>query len=144
MAASEMKVEIDINWNFANELLTPKKIIYSERTTIVFWNDGTKTIVKCSEDTEPDSYSAFTAALAKKIYGSNSQIKKILRDKLEIQKSERMEKKRHEELMDLLKQRREREEAERPQKIMEHYEDETADAINKTFKRLYRRRRTPE
>jgi len=30
-------------------VLAPKKVIYNGPATIVFWNDGTKTVVKCSE-----------------------------------------------------------------------------------------------
>lgn len=56
----------------------PKRILKSGDRMIVFWLDGTKTIVKRAED-EPDSdYAAFTAALAIKIYGSNSKLKRIV------------------------------------------------------------------
>lgn len=63
--------------------LIPDRIIKNGRATIVLWPDGTKTVVKLAEGDEPSDYAAFTAALAKKIYGSNSRIKTILRDKLE-------------------------------------------------------------
>lgn len=65
--------------------LIPDKIIKNGRATIVLWPDGTKTVVKLAEGDEPSDYAAFTAALAKKVYGSNSRIKAILRDKLEDQ-----------------------------------------------------------
>ncbi len=65
--------------------LIPDKIIKNGRATIVLWPDGTKTVVKLAEGDVPSDYSAFTAALAKKVYGSNSRIKAILRDKLEDQ-----------------------------------------------------------
>lgn len=55
-----------------------KRIQKNGPATIVFWQDGTKTIVRRGED-EPDSdYAAFTAALARKIYGSNSAVKRIV------------------------------------------------------------------
>ena len=55
-----------------------EKIITQGIATIVFWGDGTKTVVKRAED-EPDSvYAAFTAALAIKCYGSNSAVKRIV------------------------------------------------------------------
>ena len=77
--------------------LEPKKIIKSADRTIVFWKDDTKTIVKRSDDTEDDLYSAFCAALAIKIYGSNSQVKKILRTKVEVVPlSDRLKKKKEE------------------------------------------------
>lgn len=58
----------------------PKHIYYYDNNyTTVLWNDGTKTTVKLSDDDIYDEYSAFCAALAKRIYGSNSRIKKIIK-----------------------------------------------------------------
>ena len=56
----------------------PERIIKSGPATIVFWADGTKTVVKCAKGTEPDDYAAFCAALAKKVYGSNSALKRAM------------------------------------------------------------------
>lgn len=56
----------------------PKKIIYNGPATIVFWDDGTKTVVKRSEKDIDNKYNAFCAALAKKIYGNNSKINSIV------------------------------------------------------------------
>ena len=56
-----------------------KRILKSGPATIVFWTDGTKTIVRKSADTPDDDFNAFTAALAKKIYGSTNAVKKIVR-----------------------------------------------------------------
>ena len=63
-----------------SDLYTPKHIIYNWRTdeTIVIWKDGSKTTVKLSEDDTYNPYTAFTAALAKRILGSNTKIKKIV------------------------------------------------------------------
>ena len=60
----------------------PDKIIVCGPATIVFWDDKTKTIVKCSEDDTYDLYSAFCAAFAKKMYGTNSGLKKMIRKAL--------------------------------------------------------------
>lgn len=60
--------------------MTPKKIIYSKNATIVFWQDGSKTIVKREKGVKDDKYSAVCAALAKKTYGSNSHFKKLIKD----------------------------------------------------------------
>lgn len=46
--------------------------------TIVFWNDGTKTIVKRAPDEQESDYAAFTAALAIRVFGSNSAVKRIV------------------------------------------------------------------
>lgn len=63
------------SWNMIPKV---KKIIHSGPCTIVFWEDNTKTIVRLEEGKEYDEYAAFTAALAKKCYGSNSKVHKIL------------------------------------------------------------------
>jgi hypothetical protein len=54
----------------------PKRVIYNPPATIVFWEDGTKTVVKCSDGTEYDPYTGFCVAIAKKTLGSSSAIKK--------------------------------------------------------------------
>ena len=71
----------EISATFVSNPYIPKKIICSGNRTIVFWEDGTKTIVKRGDDEENSPYHAFTAAVCKKIFGSNSATKKILKDK---------------------------------------------------------------
>ena len=66
-------------------VLTPDRILKSGNVTIVFWNDGTKTIVKPESGATLDDYTAFTAALAKKIFGSNSKLKKVIKQNTTIQ-----------------------------------------------------------
>lgn len=61
--------------------IEPKRILQNGPVTVVFWGDRTKTIVRRSENSADDPYSAFCAALAKKIYGNNSRVKKILEKK---------------------------------------------------------------
>lgn len=60
------------------DFLKPKKIIYSGRKTIVFWPDGTKTLVSLMEGQEHDEYSAFCAAVVKKMFGATHKAKKFL------------------------------------------------------------------
>jgi hypothetical protein len=55
------------------------KIIYSGDKTIVIWKDKTKTIVSCSSGEAYDEFDGFTAALAKKIYGSTCAVKREIR-----------------------------------------------------------------
>ena len=59
--------------------VTPTKVIYNGNKTIVLWDDGDKTIVSCGDDEEFDNYTGFLAALAKKLYGSTSRAKKMVR-----------------------------------------------------------------
>ena len=65
---------------------TPKRIVRNGPATIVFWEDGTKTIVKRSPDEPDNAYAAFTAALGIKVFGSNSKLKRIIKDKTVEQK----------------------------------------------------------
>lgn len=57
-----------------------KRIILNGPATIVFWNDGTKTVVKISnDDIRGDKYDPYTSvayALAKKHFGTNSAFKR--------------------------------------------------------------------
>ena len=65
---------------------TPMRILRNGPATIVFWPDGTKTVVKRAPDEPDNEYVAFTAALALKIFGSNSALKRIIAEKTEEQK----------------------------------------------------------
>lgn len=69
----------------------PKKIIINEdsKVTVVMWDDGTKTIVKCSDADQYDSYAAYCAAFAKKCYGTNSQLKKTIENLTVVQESKK-------------------------------------------------------
>lgn len=70
----------------AKRRYTPNRILRSGRATIVFWADGSKTVVKRAPDEPDNEYQAFCAALAKKIFQSNSKLKKIIKTKTEVQK----------------------------------------------------------
>lgn len=56
----------------------PARIIYNDPATIVFWKDGTKTVVKRMPKEKFNPYNAFCAALAKKVFGTNSRVCKIV------------------------------------------------------------------
>lgn len=55
-----------------------KKIIFSGPATVVLWDDGSKTVVKCSEDDQFDPYAAVAQAYTKKIFRTNNQFKKMV------------------------------------------------------------------
>ena len=61
--------------------LKVNKILSNGPATIVFWNDGTKTVVKREIDDEDDLYDAVANALAKKIFGSTSKFHRIINKK---------------------------------------------------------------
>ena len=58
-----------------------QRILRNGPATIVFWCDGTKTVVKRPEGKEDDIYEAFTAALGIKMYKTNSHLKKLIKTK---------------------------------------------------------------
>lgn len=57
---------------------TIKKIIFNQKACIVFWKDGTKTIVKRKENDKFDKYAAVAQAIAKHQYGSTSAFHKMV------------------------------------------------------------------
>ena len=62
----------------------PEKVIKNGPATVVVWNDGSKTVVKrTDEDDDPEK--GFAMALVKKLYGTRSRFKKMLRDKTKVQ-----------------------------------------------------------
>ena len=78
-----------------------EKIIFNEFKTIVFWNDGTKTIVSMSqEERDFDPEDAFRAAYTKKMFGTSSKIKRIIAEKSNIEQHQRIAKERLKEEME--------------------------------------------
>ena len=61
-------------------MLTPVKIRKDGFVTVVFWQDGTATSVRCGAGETYDDYVAFCAALAKKLFLSNSMVKRVLKN----------------------------------------------------------------
>lgn len=99
LAAINRMVKSALNSKSENVFgLYPNRIYYYDNDyTTVLWNDGTKTTVKLSDDDIYDEYSAFCAALAKRIYGSNSRIKKIIKAQGRFPLSKEDKKRRKEE-----------------------------------------------
>ena len=67
-------------WNTVRLYATPTKIRKDGHVTVVFWQDGTATSVRCGAGEQYDDYVAFCAALAKKLFISNSAIKRVLKN----------------------------------------------------------------
>lgn len=67
----------------------PKTIFFDTGATVVFWMDGTKTVVRRSDKDREDPEAAFCAALAKQVYGTNSAIKRLIRDRGKLSKRKR-------------------------------------------------------
>lgn len=58
----------------------PDRIIFSGPATIIFWHDGTKSVVKRRKGDKNDLDAAVAQAIAKKIFFSNSCFHTIVRN----------------------------------------------------------------
>ena len=58
---------------------TIKDVIFNDPATIVFWADGTKTVVKCQEGDEFDPEKGLTMAIAKKVYGNKGSYCNVIK-----------------------------------------------------------------
>lgn len=70
--------------NCINEIYSRRKheitkVIFNEPATIVFWGDGTKTVVKCSKDDEFDPEKGLAMAIAKKFFGNENGYSKNIK-----------------------------------------------------------------
>lgn len=86
MKEEEKKPEIDKKY-------IPKQVLYNPPATIVFWEDGTKTIVKCEKNETFNPYFGFVSALAKKVFVTNSEVNRIVRKYNEPKEAESKDKK---------------------------------------------------
>jgi len=76
----ELKNMVNERYGVRNAYPKPKKVYYDEAAgvTVVLWMDGTKTIVRAAEGDAHDVYLGYCTALAKKIHGTNSALKRDL------------------------------------------------------------------
>lgn len=67
--------DIDIIFDMKNRRIKPeeriKNVIFSNPATIVFWDDGTKTVVKANGDDPYDPEKGLAIAITKKFFGTN-------------------------------------------------------------------------
>lgn len=54
--------------------LSPKQVIFNPPATIVYWEDGTKTVVKADNDVFSEEF-GYAMACMRKIYGSRAEFK---------------------------------------------------------------------
>ena len=57
----------------------PINVIFNAPATVVFWCDGTKTVVKCHEDDVYDKEKGLAMAYMKKLYGNNGSFNEVLK-----------------------------------------------------------------
>jgi hypothetical protein len=69
-------------WTFPepkkNINFVPTKIIFNNRTTICFFEDGSKVISKCMDGQEFDAESGVAVCIAKKVVGDHSKLRKLV------------------------------------------------------------------
>lgn len=75
---SYVKHDIDSVAKLGSFRIIPEieNVIFNGPATIVFWSDGTKTVVKCCEDDEYDPEKGIAIAISKKAMGDCKDIKK--------------------------------------------------------------------
>ena len=54
-----------------------KKVIFNDPATIVYWKDGTKTVVKCQEGDTYDKEKGLAMCVAKKFFGNKGNFNKV-------------------------------------------------------------------
>ena len=79
-----------------------EKVIYNDPATIVFWADGTKTVVKCGEEDVYDYQTGLLMCIAKKVYGNKGKFNDILREWMPEEEEVEEEKNPFEVMADLL------------------------------------------
>lgn len=68
----------------SNNIPEVKKVIFNDPATIVYWKDGTKTVVKCQNGDDFDPEKGFAMAFLKKCWGNkgnfNDKLIKIMKE----------------------------------------------------------------
>jgi len=59
-----------------------KKVIFNKPATVVYWGDGTKTVVKCQNDEEFDPEKGVALCYMKKMCGNTGRYNELLKDAL--------------------------------------------------------------
>lgn len=57
-----------------------KNTVFNGDTTIILWADGTKTVVHLEEEKPYDKFSAFTAAVCKKLFGGTDRVMRTMEE----------------------------------------------------------------
>ena len=69
---AELKIRDGDNClEFTIQATQPKKLIVNGPATIILWDDGTKTVAKCSKDEPFDQEKGVAIAIAKKFVSTN-------------------------------------------------------------------------
>lgn len=69
--------------------MTVKKVVFNDPATIVYWADGTKTVVKCQEGDTFDPEMGLAMAIAKKAMGNTGAYNKVFKKWLPKEKDDK-------------------------------------------------------
>ena len=75
-------VKTDMNRKCNRSAANPleiKNVYFNDPVTVVMWNDGTKTIVRCSENDFYDPEKGLAMAIVKKAYGNDNKFHKVFK-----------------------------------------------------------------
>lgn len=75
-------VKTDMNHKCKQSAVNPleiKNVYFNYPVTVVIWNDGTKTIVRCSENDFYDPEKGLAMAIVKKAYGNDNKFHKVFK-----------------------------------------------------------------
>lgn len=75
-------VKSDMNRKSIRSAANPleiKNVYFNDPVTVVMWNDGTKTIVRCSENDFYDPEKGLAMAIVKKAYGNDNKFHKVFK-----------------------------------------------------------------
>ena len=68
--------------NLANGAIDPKEVIFAPPATIVYWQDGSRTVVKCSEEDEFSEEMGFVLCFMKKMFCNTGKFNDYINDAL--------------------------------------------------------------
>lgn len=78
-AIHEFKLKDNITDTFSNSSFEIKDIIFNDPATIVLWEDGTKTVVKCQPGDIYDKEMGLALCIAKKALGNKSNFNNVFK-----------------------------------------------------------------
>ena len=134
------KLKGEFHFRTLSPVPTVKRILRKGRVTIVFFTDGTKAVARRPIDEPDDPYYGVCAAIAKRVAGSGTRLKKLVEsaegfdmDNGEIEKSkaEPTKKPKSEDLVQP-----------EPSKRFEHIEINFGDELKEIFDKLFEGRDT--
>lgn len=67
------------NTNPVGKELSISKVVFNPPATIIIWDDGTKTIVKCGKNDVYDQEKGIAMAICKKVFGNNGNYHSIFK-----------------------------------------------------------------